>query len=234
MTTLKRPAMSLNNTNVTRYVGYMVNNLPQDPEIAVYSCRGKLYKWIPEKWINIATPDTYFFHDLKNGKEHSYGSRKKEDYYKEPVKREHKEPVKHAHKEPAKKEPVKQEHKEHREPCRKENCKKEHCRKGHCKKDKPCKKDKCCGETIVRCLNIGCERIITVPVVGFCPKVSKHSEIRPISITAHYFTIDVSAIPCLGCAVLTYKSKDANCCEITVNQIISRPCSPVVICPTLF
>lgn len=70
------------NSNVPRYAGYKVDNLPKRPEVAVYLCRGKLQKWIPHKWICIDAPSRFQFDDLETGKSNIIGSKSKDSCHK--------------------------------------------------------------------------------------------------------------------------------------------------------
>lgn len=63
------------------------------------------------------------------------------------------------------------------------------------------------------------ERIIRIPVVGRCPKISIFSEIRPIAIEGGFFVLDVSSLPDGAAVVLTYKSVGS---ILFVNHIIER------------
>lgn len=184
-------------SNILHYSGYKVDKLPNNPEIAVYFCRGKLQKWFPNKWIIIDVPNRFKFHDLQNGKSYLIGSNHRESDHKHYFDK-------------------------YDDSCSSSSDSDDFCEP--------------CGESIVRCYNIpGCEIIIRIPIVGSCPEVSEFSEIKPIGIEDGFFILDVSGIPCQGCAVLTYQSYVC-CVPVTINQIIQRPCTIVspTFCPTLF
>jgi hypothetical protein len=69
--------MSSTASNIPHYTGYIVDRLPDYPEVGVYLCGGKLQKWLPSGWIIIEHPCKFVFDDLHTGQSHLIGPKGK-------------------------------------------------------------------------------------------------------------------------------------------------------------